>query len=175
MWMSKRFIQQCGISGVERTTGKNSACKGFVGWTTLVTKCRFPKNRTRNFHSIRLMALEGIARYPAAYKVLRAGSIQELRASLLCFLFPKYSWYWGGKGVAALRIFTCLSIGALAIWKRLNWQSISFIFCQPWNCHWPFRLMKYFNAIEHSSYAAIGHVIGLCVWLGSPFAIMMSR
>ncbi|PTP61060.1 hypothetical protein CWO23_21410 [Vibrio splendidus] len=36
---------------------------------------------------------EGIARYPATYKAVRAGSIQELRASLLCFLFPKYSWY----------------------------------------------------------------------------------
>ena len=91
---------------------------------------------------------KGIKWYPATYKADRAGSIQELRASLLCFLFPKYSWYWGSKGVAALRIFTCLSIDTLAIWKRLNWQSISFIFCQPWNCHWPLRLMKYFKAIQ---------------------------
>ena len=31
-----------------------SAKKAIVGWTTLVTKCRLPKNRTCNFHCIRL-------------------------------------------------------------------------------------------------------------------------
>ena len=91
---------------------------------------------------------KGIKWYPATYKAVGAGSFQELRVSLLDFLLTNYSWYCGSNGVTALRIFTCLSIGTLAIWKRLNWQSISMIFCQPWNCHWPFRLMKYFRAIQ---------------------------
>lgn len=91
---------------------------------------------------------KSIVWYPATYKAVRAGSFQELRASLLDFLFAKYSWYSGANGVAELRIFTCLSIGTLAIWKRLNWQSIPKSFCQPWNCHWPFRLTKYLRAIQ---------------------------
>jgi len=91
---------------------------------------------------------EGTDWHPANYKAARAGSCQELRHCFFDFLLAKYSLYWGSNGVAALLIFTCLSIGTLAIWNRLNWQSIFMIFCQPWNCHWPWRLMKYLRAIQ---------------------------